>query len=159
MRQTPTGRRTARSSDFPRVPLPAICLHRILEQVSYQPSSQDPELIDAELRRAGLDLSWGPAVQHGLQLVVQTPLGGPLGDLSLDQLRPQQRHPELAFDLPVEQVRTADLVKAFQAEPEARFGKDYLERLAGLSVNSRGFLTGSIDLVFVDPSQRWWVLD
>ena len=98
-------------------------------------------------------------MQQGLQLVVQTPLGGPLGDLSLEQLGPTHRHPELAFDLPVEQVRTADLVKAFQAQPEARFGEDYLERLAGLSVNSRGFLTGSIDLVFVDPSERWWVLD
>ena len=120
---------------------------------------QDAELIEAELRRAGLDLSWGPAVQHGLQLVLQTPLGGPLGDLSLDQLVSQQRYPELGFDLPVEQVRTADLVKAFEAEPEARFGADYQERLASLSVNSRGFLTGSIDLVFVDPNQRWWVLD
>ena len=146
-------------SDFPRGASAGDCLHRILEQVSYQPSPQDPELIEAELRRAGLDLGWGPAVQQGLQLVVQTPLGGPLGDLSLEQLGPTHRHPELAFDLPVEQVRTADLVKAFQAQPEARFGEDYLERLAGLSVNSRGFLTGSIDLVFVDPSERWWVLD
>ena len=146
-------------SDFPRGASAGDCLHRILEQVSYQPSPQDPELIEAELRRAGLDLGWGPAVQQGLQLVVQTPLGGPLGDLSLEQLGPKQRHPELAFDLPVEQVRTADLVKAFQVQPEARFGEDYLERLAGLSVNSRGFLTGSIDLVFVDPSERWWVLD
>ena len=146
-------------SDFPRGASAGDCLHRILEQVSVPSRPQDAELIEAELRRAGLDLSWGPAVQHGLQLVLQTPLGGPLGDLSLDQLVSQQRYPELGFDLPVEQVRTADLVKAFQAEPEARFGADYQERLASLSVNSRGFLTGSIDLVFVDPSQRWWVLD
>ena len=145
--------------DFPRGASAGDCLHRILEQVSYQPSTPDPELVEAELRRAGLDISWVPAVQQGLRLVVETPLGGPLGDLSLDQLAPEQRHPELGFDLPVEQVRTADLVKAFQAEPEARFGEGYLERLASLSVNSCGFLTGSIDLVFVDLNQRWWVLD
>ena len=60
----------------------------------------------------------------------------------------------------MQQELTADLVDAFRADPTARFGADYADALASLAVNSRGFLTGSIDLVFRDPRQsRWWVLD
>ena len=60
-------------------------------------------------------------------------------------------------------VRTADLVAAFRHDPDARFGADYIEQLRSLDISSRGFLTGSIDLVFSDGSDlqqaRWWVAD
>ena len=112
------------------------------------------------MRRAGLDPDLQNDVLTGLEQVLQTPLGGPLGALSLDRLGPHQRLPELSFDLPVQHVRTADLVAAFGCDAEARFGRTYSPALASLSINSRGFLTGSIDLVFQDPQhQRWWVLD
>ena len=117
-------------------------------------------MIAAELRRAGLDSDLGEMVLEGLDQVLQTPLGGPLAELALAEITPDQRLHELSFDLPVQQVRTADLVDAFRADPTARFGADYADALASLAVNSRGFLTGSIDLVFRDPRQsRWWVLD
>ena len=156
-------------ADFPRGASAGDCLHRILEQLPFQLSSQaelgliKTELIEQELQRAGIDPAWSSAVQQGLDQVLSTPLGGPLGDLSLQTLAPDRRLHELSFDLPVHQARTLDLVEAFRLEPEARFGSDYIPRLQTLQVNSRGFLTGSIDLVFsdaADPQQaRWWVAD
>lgn len=147
-------------SDFPRGASAGDCLHRILEQVCFQHPKDSAPQIAAELRRAGIDPSFESALLQGLDRVLQTPLGGALGTLQLADLRPEQRLHELSFDLPVQHIRTADLVRAFQADSTARFGGDYIHRLAGLTVNSRGVLTGSIDLVFCDPAtQRWWVLD
>ena len=78
--------------------------------------------------------------------------------MSLDQLGPDQRLPELSFDLPASRA-TADLVAA-ACDAQARFGSSYSPALSSLSINSRGFLTGSIDLAFQDPQhKRWWVLD
>ena len=150
---------------FPRGAAAGDCLHRILEQLPFRadPSAstcERQELIAAELRRAGLDFALAEMVLEGLDQVLQTPLGGPLGELALADIRPDQRLHELSFDLPVQEVRTADLVDAFGADPTARFGADYTDALASLAVNSRGFLTGSIDLVFRDPRQScWWILD
>jgi exodeoxyribonuclease V beta subunit len=155
-------------ADFPRGAAAGDCLHRILEQLPFQPSPTadeliEAELIEAELQRAGLDPGWSTAVRQGFDQVLSTPLGGPLGDLSLQLLSPDRRLHELSFDLPVHQARTLDLVEAFRRDPEARFGSDYIPQLQTLQVNSRGFLTGSIDLVFsdaADPQQaRWWVAD
>ena len=163
--QDPIWPDTGPLAAFPRGAAAGDCLHRILEQL---PFKQDPmtvecqrqKLIAAELCRAGLDSDLGEMVLEGLDQVLQTPLGGALGELALAEITPEQRLHELSFDLPVKQVRTADLVNAFRADPTARFGADYMVELASLAVNSRGFLTGSIDLVFRDPRQPcWWVLD
>ena len=171
-------------ADFPRGAVAGDCLHRILEQVPFQAAEADDQatldsskldssrldssrldslradVIETELRRAGLDCKLQSMVMEGLDCVLKTPLGGPLAQLKLSQLGLKQRIHELSFDLPVSHVRTKDLVQAFRCSPDARFGGRYIDHLAMLGVNSRGFLTGSIDLVFCDPQQsRWWVLD
>ena len=79
-------------------------------------------------------------VMEGLDCVLKTPLGGPLAQLKLSQLGLKQRIHELSFDLPVSHVRTKDLVQAFRCSPDARFGGRYIDHLATLGVNSRGFL-------------------
>ena len=57
----------------------------------------------------------------------------------------------------------AALARPFQEHPGGAFGPSYAKRLASLPIASRGFLTGSIDLVFQAPAAadggRWWVLD
>ena len=62
-----------------------------------------------------------------------------------------------------EAVLARNLAEAFCVQPDARFGGDYAARIAQLNIHSRGYLTGSIDLVFCDDPDpqtgRWWVAD
>ena len=157
-------------AEFPKGPGAGDCLHRILEQVSFQgPADQAPNqvLVAEELGRAGIDLEHGDAVISALNTVLTAPLGGPLKDLKLSDLDIGRRLHELSFDLPVAQqgdpVRSAGLAHAFEADNDHRFGKNYAQSLRQLDICSRGFLTGSIDLVFTDgddpATARWWVAD
>jgi exodeoxyribonuclease V beta subunit len=136
---------------FPRGAQAGDCLHRILEQLDYQrPADQQADLVARELVRSGIDDSQLDLLLEGLERLRHTPLGGALGRLVLAQLVQGERLHEMAFDLPLGQVRAADLVPVF--------GGSYGASLAQLPIASRGFLTGSIDLVF-RHQQRWWVLD
>ena len=157
-------------AEFPKGPGAGDCLHRILEKVSFQgPADQaaNQAVVEEELGRAGIDLEHGDAVISALKTVLMAPLGGPLQHLRLSDLDAKRRLHELSFDLPVAQqgdpVRSAGLAHAFETDSDHRFGKNYAKSLRQLNIRSRGFLTGSIDLVFTDgddPSTaRWWVAD
>ncbi len=55
-------------------------------------------------------------------------------------------------------VTATALAQVFAAHPGGLFGAAYAQALGRLEVASRGFLTGSIDLVFCCGG-RWWVAD
>lgn len=95
-------------------------------------------------------------------------MGGALGAARLADLPRQQRLNEMNFDLPLAVpqtpgprpalIRASGLARAFAQHPGGLFGARYAGQLAQLEVASRGFLTGSIDLVF-RWGERWWVAD
>ncbi|KEF42199.1 MAG: hypothetical protein ER33_07525 [Cyanobium sp. CACIAM 14] len=141
-------------------------LHRILELIDYRLPSDAPahrELVERELRRAGLaDEPIEPLLQ-GLEQVRRTPFGGELGPLRVADLGPEHRLNEMNFDLTLGFARAEGLAAAFADHPGGAFGAAYAEAVGALPVASRGFLTGSIDLVFTAASDagqpRWWVAD
>ena len=150
---------------FPRGPAAGDCLHRILENLDGQLACQEPTnraLVEQELRRAGIDQPL-ELVLDGLEQVRLTPFGGALGPLRVADLPAGRRLQELSFDLSLGWVQAADLVEAFAAHPGGVFGATYAASLGALPINHRGFLTGSIDLVFCAPDsegqERWWVAD
>ena len=164
--------------DFPRGPGAGDCLHRILEQVDHQrPAIADPAtaaLVELELERAGIGVEQRDAVLTGLEQLRLTPMGGALRGFRLADLPLTRRLNEMNFDLPLatqaEQgtqsqplVRAAGLAAPFRDHPSGAFGAAYASQLELLPVASRGFLTGSIDLVFTAPDAagevRWWVAD
>jgi exodeoxyribonuclease V beta subunit len=153
---------------FPRGAAPGDALHRILEAIDYpalaagalEPARQ---VVSRELERAGLAADLADGVLEGLKLLVATPLGGELEGFRLADLPPASWLNEMNFDLPLavperRLVRSRGLAEVFQRHPGGRFGEAYARQLEGLSVASRGFLTGSIDLVF-RCGERWWVAD
>jgi exodeoxyribonuclease V beta subunit len=141
------------------------CLHRLLEQIDYAADLTDPDslaLAAHELRRAGLRDSLAEPLLAAVRQMLATPFGGPLGTLRPADLPPSRRLTELHFDLSLQQARASDLAEAFRLHPEGLFGADYAPALAELPVRHRGFLTGSMDLVFPAPGageEQWWVLD
>jgi exodeoxyribonuclease V beta subunit len=70
------------------------------------------------------------------------------------------------FDLPLAQsdglshhlVRSSGMAQVFNDHPGGLFNASYSQKLSQLDFASRGFLTGSIDLVF-RWQERWWVAD
>jgi exodeoxyribonuclease V beta subunit len=154
---------------FPRGAAAGDCLHRILERVELtsrlQAAPEATELVERELRRAGLERESPDGLLEGLERMRTTPFGGPLQGLLLADLPACRRLHEMNFDLTLERVRAADLATAFANHPGGLFGADYAASLAQLPIDSSGFLTGSIDLVFrADPEAaggdgRWWVAD
>jgi exodeoxyribonuclease V beta subunit len=159
---------------FPRGAAAGDCLHRILERVELtsqlQAAPEATELVERELRRAGLERESPDGLLEGLERMRTTPFGGPLQGLRVADLPASRRLHEMNFDLTLERVRAADLAAAFANHPGGLFGADYAASLAQLPIDSSGFLTGSIDLVFrADPEPagpepaggdgRWWVAD
>jgi exodeoxyribonuclease V beta subunit len=151
---------------FPRGATAGDCLHRILEQLDYRRPAADPpnrEAVERELRRAALQEQPLEPLLEGLEQLRLTPFGGALGGLRVCDLDRERRLNEMNFDLTLGFARAAALAAAFTDHPGGRFGAAYARRLAALPVASRGFLTGSIDLVFTAPDpggvERWWVAD
>ena len=153
-------------ADFPRGAAAGDCLHRILEGLDYSIPWQLQsvgEQVQAELRRAGLASQPIEPLLAGLEQVRLTPFGGPLGGLRLADLAAGKWLNEMNFDLTLGSVRAEALAAAFADHPGGAFGADYANQVALLPIASRGFLTGSIDLLFQAPDPagrgRWWVLD
>ncbi|QPN58817.1 UvrD-helicase domain-containing protein [Synechococcus sp. CBW1002] len=170
-------------AEFPRGAGPGDTLHRILERLDYRQPTDTPAsvaVVQQELERAGLAPELQPNLLAGLEQLRQTPLGGELGSFGLADLPLAERLNEMSFDLPLAieppdglelprdgfekpyrrppQVTAAGLAEVFAAHPGGLVDAGYARSLGGLEVASRGFLTGSIDLVFCQ-GERWWVLD
>ena len=154
-------------ADFPRGAAAGDCLHRILERLEFGQPLDRPgnrAMVEAELQRAGLRPVPLEPVLDGLEQLRLTPFGGELGPLRIADLSAGERLHEMGFDLTLGEVRARDLAAAFQGHPGGSVAAGYGQQLAGLPIHSRGFLTGSIDLIFQanakgGEDRRWWVAD
>ena len=170
LRSSPLLTKESPLKSFPIGPIAGECLHKILERLDFTKPLNDPlseEIITEELLLSGLDLIFLKCIQESLEGVLNFPLGGPLKNFSFNQIDRRCRLSELSFDLPIAHkgspISSRDILKAFSKNPDKRYGKNYLQRLSEINIHTRGFLTGSIDLVFIDnkdPKEgRWWVTD
>ncbi len=155
---------------FPRGTLAGECLHKILEKLDFKKSTTSEEstrLITEELLRAGLELSHLKSIQSGFDRLLKLSMGGLLGDLKLNELDEKRRIPELTFDMPIalegSTITAKSIAEIFKNFSSSRLGGSYSKAIEELNFVSRGFLTGSIDLVFTDKEDtskaRWWVAD
>jgi len=165
---------------FPRGADAGDCLHRILERVDYTRPVHHPAtiaVVDDALRQATLPPDHRDALLQFLDLLFATPFGGALGQRRVGDLPIGTRLNELAFDLPLAislgareepealgpAVTSSAFARLFRRHPAGRFGARYADQLEDLGVSTRGFLTGSIDLVFTDGRSdhepRWWLAD
>ncbi len=186
---------------FPAGAEPGTFLHAVFEELDFAVFPRDPSdlegmaggraVLEPLVQRLGAvhgirdPEALALAVQH-LPAVLQTPLGGPLGDLRLTDLPRTRRLDELGFDLPVaggdlhrridhdggaawpDPVSGAAFGEAFLLAAQAPgMRAEHLRELAGSWVQQRfaGYLTGTIDLVFATPTdparspQRFYVAD
>ena len=156
--------------NFPVGTLAGDCLHRILEKLDFQAdinSQKNSTLIVEELRKAGIDIELSNSVKEGLNRVLKIGLGRDLRFLSFNRILSRNRIHEMRFDLPIanltSSINSKDISMVFNKNPNARFGSSYAKEVNNLAFSSKGFLTGSIDLVFADDEDysiaKWWVTD
>ena len=147
-------------------------VHEAFEAVDFAAADVDAELraaIAAGQARRRVDLGDADAVVAGLRGVLETPLGGLVGDLRLRDLARADRLDELDFELPLaggdrpsgrlDLRAIAAVLRAHVPPGTAMHG--YAERLEDPALRQvvRGYLTGSIDLVLRLPDGRFAVVD
>jgi exodeoxyribonuclease V beta subunit len=154
-------------------------VHAVLEHVDFAASDLPAGVAAAIASQPGwLAASAGPAgdlvtLRDGLVAALTTPLGPVVGDTSLAGLARGDRLDELGFELPLAggdrptgEVRTGDLARVLARHlPADGTLAGYPDRLDDpvLATSLRGYLTGSIDLVFrrlgPDGTTRWHLAD
>ena len=151
-------------------------VHAVLERADFEASDLPGEL-DAAIRATQAGNSDVDAdlalLGDGLVAALATPLGPLLPGVCLRDVDREDRLDELSFELPlaggdspVGQVTTADVVAVLEKHlPPDSLLSGYPQRLSDplLETTLRGYLTGSLDLVFrrsfADGIQRWFVAD
>ncbi len=163
-------------SEFPAGADAGTCLHAMFEYMDFADgaSEQRKDVIVQQLHRHGLSAGrWEDTLVGGLQQVLHTPLGGPLGRTRLADIPRSDRLDELRFDLPIaggdrhqrgqtSPTRGRQLADALRLN--SSLSPAYLNGLSALHKASlAGFLNGAIDLVFRTPDSaaghRWYVAD
>ncbi len=122
---------------FPKGAAAGICLHAILEQISFSDTSNHAEVIDTQLARAGFADSWLPTVSDWMQDVLHSPL---LPGFSLSCLQEEERLNEMAFYFPLVSLRLEQFNQVLRDFSHAP--------LPERSGTLHGLMTGFIDLVF-----------
>jgi exodeoxyribonuclease V beta subunit len=143
---------------FPGGTKAGIFLHDILEKIDYRGSNSQAmqDLILEKLAQYGYDPQWAPVIMSMMEKVTNTPF--PLfprekGDLTLSQIRPEDRRNEVEFYFPLRRISRDDMVRIFRkgaAMPTSGLSKvlqlHCLERLQFSPL--QGYLKGFIDLLF-----------
>ena len=146
-------------------------LHKVLEEHDFQ----DPDrqvlrgLVERHMRGHGMDPeAWADRITDALRQVLDTPLGDDLFAPRLRDIPSSKRLSELDFDFPVSgglepagaeaftRRTLADVMRAHRSAGTPASYPRELQRLAFAPL--RGFMTGSIDLVF-EHAGRYYLVD
>jgi exodeoxyribonuclease V beta subunit len=147
-------------------------IHSVMEATDFAAVDLGAELrvaLGAELSWQHLDLGQLDDVVDGLRVAIATPLGSLVDGLCLRDIGRGDRIDEMNFELPLlggdsprGELSVADVAELLEthlpaSDPMAR----YAARLGDPSLTGtlRGYLTGSLDLVFRLPDERFVIVD
>ncbi|MEB3176138.1 MAG: UvrD-helicase domain-containing protein [Synechococcus sp.] len=151
-------------------------VHAVLEKLDFNSDLDGDDarrLIRDEVARSGLDTSLNERLPEALKVLLQRPLGGPLGELQLAEIARSDTLRELPFDMPLSGFAAGpacdvlgEALQQLSRHPDATVQRYAKERLQQRQVQlSSGFLNGVIDLIVRRPQldaqgrQHWVVLD
>jgi exodeoxyribonuclease V beta subunit len=167
LRSTPLG-----LAGMPGGALVGTIVHGALERIDFTTPDLVVEVagaVESELAWRNVDLGNRDAAVAGLCAAIESPLGSPVADLRLRDIARSDRLDELGFEIPLVggDVPTAQLHVADVADVlEAHLGPDdpvraYAARLRDRALDGvlRGYLNGSLDLVFRLPGDRFVLAD
>jgi exodeoxyribonuclease V beta subunit len=140
---------------FPRGARAGTCLHAILEDWARGKAAL-ADLIEPGLSGHGISSDWSAVALEQLQQVIDCDLDG--RSLTLANLDPRRRLPELGFTFPVAGLDMQRL-RAILGDPAHGLPAPMRDAAARLEFDSlKGFLKGFIDLTF-EHDGRWYIAD
>ncbi len=167
MRSVPLG-----LAGMPGGTLVGTLVHSVLERTEFDASDLPAEVtgnLEEELAWHRVDLGDSDAVVSGLCAAVASPLGALVDDVRLRDVARRDRLDELAFEIPL--VGGDDPASTLRVDAVADVLEDHLpaddpvaryaDRLRDPALGGvlRGYLTGSLDLVFRLPGDRFALAD
>jgi exodeoxyribonuclease V beta subunit len=147
-------------------------VHSVLEETDFAAPDLDSELrraISGATARRAIDVGDPDGLVAGLSVALGTPLGGLASGVSLRDIGRSDRLDELSFELPIAggeiphgSVTTKDIARVLRSycSTDDPVGS-YCDRLddPALDQDVRGYLTGSIDLVFRVEGRKYLIVD
>ncbi len=181
--RAPSGRRDATPTaqdggvplhlaDMPGGPLVGTVIHGVFEHTEFDVTDLTSEVTKAltkEVAWRNVDLGNTAAVVSGLCAAIESPLGPLVDGARLRDIARGDRLDELSFEIPLVggDVPTATLhlgsvadlldEHLHQDDPVARYATHLRDPALGGAL--RGYLTGSLDLVFRLPGDRFFLAD
>jgi exodeoxyribonuclease V beta subunit len=147
-------------------------VHGVFERIEFDAPDLTAAVgaaVDHERTWRNVDLGPRDAVVSGLCAAIESPLGPMVGDITLRDVARRDRLDELGFeiplvggDVPTGSLHVADVADLLQAHlPADDPVAHYAEQLRDPLLNGvlRGYLTGSLDLVFRLPDGRFVIAD
>jgi exodeoxyribonuclease V beta subunit len=147
-------------------------IHSVMEMTDFAAIDVEAELrvaLAAQLSWQHLDIGDLDAVVAGLATAISSPLGPLVPGTRLSDIGRGDRVDEMTFELPVlggddprGELSTSDIAALLEAHlPADDPMAHYAERLRDRSLNGtlRGYLTGSLDLVFRLADERFVIVD
>ncbi len=167
MRDVPLG-----LAPMPGGTLVGTVVHSVFERVEFDAPDLGAEVgaaLKGEVMWRNVDLGSVDAVASGLRTAIECPLGPLVGGLRLRDIPRHDRLDEMSFEIPLvggdapvaslHVARVADILEQHlpSDDPVAR----YAHRLRDPALRGilRGYLTGSLDLVFRHPDGRFFLAD
>ena len=150
-------------ADFPKGAQAGSCIHSVYEHLDFQRLEMLEALCDETLARFGFEgKRWTATLTEAVTQSLRTPLNS-AGDVRLETLALTERFDELDFTLVTAShsrgATAKDIAEAMTRYSNSPNVKAYAEQLRRLDFDPvRGFLVGSIDLVFRHDG-RFYVVD
>ena len=150
-------------ADMPGGTLVGTIVHEVLQHTEFDAADLEAEVgraLERQTQWRNADLGDRADVVAGLSAAIGSPLGPMVGDLRLRDISRADRLDELGFEFPLvggedadqsDQLEVADVADLLDTHLAAGDPvRAYAERLRGPSLDGvmRGYLTGSLDLVF-----------
>ncbi|OQY59557.1 MAG: exodeoxyribonuclease V subunit beta [Desulfobacteraceae bacterium 4572_88] len=136
---------------FPKGARAGTFLHEVFEHLDF--TQQDPDitkkLVAEKLEAYDFDPEWEPTICDTIRKVLSVRLDPGDEDLSLSQIRNEDRLNELEFYFPLNQIAPKDLRHLFASCAGSECPEDWPEHMGRLEFSPvRGFMKGFVDMVF-----------
>lgn len=119
-------------------------VHNIFESISFDQPDSFKSAIKEQLQIHGFEEKWFPVLHDMIRNSVDHTLNN---ELKLSSISNTERLVEMEFNLPVNGIRSTDLMKIIGGENKSPEGQ-----------NIEGFMKGFIDLIFVH-NNKYYILD